>query len=229
MEHIWMKHMNVQLSPSSLSVLLECPRCFWLLMKKSIKRPSGPFPSLPGGMDGLIKKYFDSHRARGSMPPELQGAVNAELFPDQATLDVWRDWRQGLKVVISENGHILRGAIDECFVHDGLFIPVDYKTRGYDLKDETSGLYQHQLDIYALLLSENGYPSAGYGYLIFYIPVRIEENGIARFKIDVVRMETDTQRARNLVTHALDVLNGPLPPQNESCAFCAWAKTIGSL
>ena len=224
-----MSHMSVQLSPSSLSLFLECPRCFWLQMKEKIKRPSGPFPSLPGGMDGLIKKYFDSHRARGSMPPELIGIVDARLFSDQPTLDMWRDWRRGLRVSFEADGVVLRGALDDCFVYDGLLVPVDYKTRGYDVKEETSDLYQHQLDIYALLLSENGYPTAGFAYLIFYIPVELEENAVARFKIDVVRLETDEQRARDLVHCAAEVLAGPLPPPDRSCSFCEWAKKTSSL
>ena len=49
----------MRLSPSSLNLFLECPKCFWLRMKMGVHRPMGPFPSLPSGMDGLIKTYFD--------------------------------------------------------------------------------------------------------------------------------------------------------------------------
>jgi hypothetical protein len=59
-------------SPSSLSVLKDCPRCFWLQFNKGIKRPEGVFPSLPGGMGIILKKHFDTFRDRGEMPPELK-------------------------------------------------------------------------------------------------------------------------------------------------------------
>jgi len=39
--------------------MLECPRCFWLQIVKNIKRPAGIFPSLPSGMDKILKVHFD--------------------------------------------------------------------------------------------------------------------------------------------------------------------------
>jgi hypothetical protein len=49
--------MAYKLSPSSLSLLKECPRCFWLQFNKGIRRPSTVFPSLPGGMDRILKAF----------------------------------------------------------------------------------------------------------------------------------------------------------------------------
>jgi len=34
-----------ELSPSSLNLLEDCPRCFWLQLVKKIRRPNGAFPS----------------------------------------------------------------------------------------------------------------------------------------------------------------------------------------
>jgi len=47
--------MNFKLSPSALNLMKECPRCFWLAQHKVWKRPSGIFPSLPSGMDRILK------------------------------------------------------------------------------------------------------------------------------------------------------------------------------
>lgn len=41
------KSMDYKLSPSSLNLLEDCPRCFWLKMVKKIKRPMGPMSSIP--------------------------------------------------------------------------------------------------------------------------------------------------------------------------------------
>ena len=57
-----MKHF---LSPSQLGLFKECPRCFWMGKVKGIGRPRGIFPSLPGGMDNVIKPHFDRYRAAG--------------------------------------------------------------------------------------------------------------------------------------------------------------------
>src|SRR3989344_3937655 len=65
---------TIRLSPSTgLNLFRDCPRCFWLHYNKNVHRPRGIFPSLPGGMDLVLKDYFDQFR--GSLPPELEGKV----------------------------------------------------------------------------------------------------------------------------------------------------------
>lgn len=77
------------LSPTALGTFKNCPRCFWLEKVKNIKRPRGIFPSLPGGMDAVIKTYFDKFRATGTLPPEIASHVEGKLVADQALLDKW--------------------------------------------------------------------------------------------------------------------------------------------
>ena len=54
------------------------PRRLFPLVSNS-PRPRGIFPSLPSGMDRVIKTYFDHYR--GSLPPELVGEVEGKLIP----------------------------------------------------------------------------------------------------------------------------------------------------
>ena len=63
--------MTYKFSPSSLSLLKDCPICFWLHFNKNIKRPAGIFPSLPSGMDKILKNHFDKFMKKGLLPPEL--------------------------------------------------------------------------------------------------------------------------------------------------------------
>ena len=65
---------NIRLSPSTLNLFLECPRCFWLHINKRIQRPRGIFPSLPGGMDLVIKDYFDCEY-RGKIEAKNKGKI----------------------------------------------------------------------------------------------------------------------------------------------------------
>src|SRR3989344_8415650 len=60
-----------KLSPSSLNLFIDCPRCFWLQVVKKVKRPDGAFPSLPSGMDKVLKEHFDRFMEQGTLPPEL--------------------------------------------------------------------------------------------------------------------------------------------------------------
>src|SRR3989338_11003595 len=86
-----------KLSPTTgLSLFRECPRCFWLRYNEKVHRPDTIFPSLPGGMDRIIKEYFDTFRLKSQLPPEIAGTVSGRLVENQELLDSWRNWRQGL-------------------------------------------------------------------------------------------------------------------------------------
>ena len=98
-----------KVSPSAIGMLLECPRCLWLHYREDVKRPSGIFPSLPGGMDGTFKTYFDSWRQQGKLPPEIEGKVNGKLFDDMEKLSVWRNNWKGLSAEFPEYDILLKG------------------------------------------------------------------------------------------------------------------------
>ncbi|MBU0687624.1 MAG: PD-(D/E)XK nuclease family protein [Candidatus Margulisbacteria bacterium] len=218
------KPKELRLSPSSLNLYLDCPRCFWLQFNKGIKRPSGPFPSLPGGMDIVIKKYFDTFRAKGELPPELEGKVEGKLLKDMELMRKWRNWRTGLRYEDKELDAVLSGALDDCLVDDGKYIPVDYKTRGFDLKADSSALYDNQLSCYNLLLEKNGYQHNSSAYLAYYIPKEVCEGGVVKFKIEVVKMNADPDKAFRTFKSAVQLLKGDIPPADERCGFCGWSE-----
>ncbi len=210
------------LSPSSLNLFLECPRCFWLYIKQRISRPKAPASTLPTGMDGLIKKHFDKYRSQGRLPPELEGRVKAKPV-SQELLDKWRNWRIGLSY--NEGMVGLRGGLDECFVDGQIYIPVDYKTRGFPLKENSAGYYQNQLNLYALLLKKNGFSISSFAYLVFYVLESLSDNGEARFDIQLIKMNTNTEKAYQIFRQAGDLLKQDTPPQaGVKCEYCSWAK-----
>jgi len=217
---------SYRLSPSSLSIFLNCPRCFWLDKNQGISRPRGIFPSLPGGMDRIIKDYFDEYRRKGQLPPDLQGPdfEGVRLFQDQTLLERWRNWRTGLSFR-DEEGHTLMGAVDDVLEKDKQVIPFDYKTKGSPTTlEDAKKYYQHQLDIYALLLDANGYKTAGFSFLLYYSPGRCQEKGNVKFDVKPIRLETDIHRARKLFRDALELLKGDLPGAAPNCEYCAWLR-----
>ena len=221
----------IKLSPSTLNVFLECRRCFWLDKIKNIKRPRGIFPSLPSGMDRAIKVHFDSFRSRNELPPELSGEdfTGVGLFKDQGRLDKWRNWRTGLEFKDSD-GSILGGALDDLLTKDGRYIPFDYKTKGSPTTEEDAvKYYQNQLDCYALLLEENRLPTMGCGFLLFYSPKSVSENGNVLFELQAIKVGTDVERARSTFKKATALLKGPLPAKNHQCEYCAWLAKFESL
>ena len=220
--------MSIRLSPSSISVFKECPRCFWVEQNEKVKRPRGIFPSLPGGMDLVIKKYFDHYR--GSLPPELAGKVEGSLFADADILAKWRNWRTGLRYKDEKTGAELFGALDDALeISDNLFTPLDYKTRGSAPQEGASEkYYQHQLDAYAFLLAENKYPAADFAYLVYYYPKEVHEGGLVQFHVDPVRVEVNLDRAKKLFESAVKTLQGPMPESHSanSCEFGLWHRLV---
>lgn len=215
-----------KLSPSSLSLLKECPRCFWLHFNKKINRPTGAFPSLPSGMDGILKKHFDFFMEKGELPPELQqlkGVVT--LFNDAELLKIWRSNFKGIQWT-DKKGNLFRGAVDNLLQKGKKLIVLDYKTRGFPLKEDTAAHYQDQMDIYNFLLRKNRYETEDYAYLLFYHPNKVNENGDVLFHTDLVKMKIDVHNAEKIFKKAVDVLEGEMPPCSEECGFCEWVEKI---
>ncbi len=218
----------IKVSPSSVSSLLECPRCLWLQMNENKKRPRGIYPSLPDGMDNVFKKYFDEYRRRGEMPPEIDGKVEGRLFDDAPKLQAWREFnfgRGGMRTTIPEFGMELNGAIDDLLVSpDGAYVPFDFKTRGYPTKEDTHEHYRTQLDLYALLFEKNNMPPADYGYLLFFWP-QSYEMGAAQFRTELIRMDVSPSRGLSALKKVYDIVTGPAPAAHASCEYCVYRGT----
>lgn len=210
-------------SPSRLSLLSDCPRCFWLSYRKGIDRPSGIFPSLPSGMDKILKAHFDSFRDRGELPPELaalKGTVR--LFADKELLEVWRNYRQGIQWA-DPGGNLLRGAVDNILQKGNKLIVLDYKTRGFPLNEDYASYYRDQMDIYNFLLRKNGYKTENYSYLLVYHPEKVNASGEVVFHTDLLKLKADVNNAERIFRKALAVLSGKMPKASEECEYCQWA------
>lgn len=213
------------LSPSKLSLFRECKRCFWLDVNKGVKRPAGAFPSLPSGMDLVLKRYFDKYRCKDCLPPDIEGKLNGHLFNGTEKLRVWRNNFKGLEYTDKRSGIKLRGALDDLFVtEDGFYIPIDFKTRGFPLKKDTAEHYQHQMNIYCFLLDKNGMKTGDFACLFFYYPTKARSNGVFKFECDVVKLKTSKKDGEKLFKDAIEVLQKPEPKANENCAWCNWNR-----
>ncbi len=212
-----------KLSATTLNLFLECPRCFWLQFNKGIKRPAGIFPSLPSGMDMILKKHFDRFIKSDKLPPELSG-LKVKLFDDIKKLEIWRNNRKGI-VYEDSDGNILKGAVDNILVKGKKLIVLDYKTRGYPLKEDTHEHYINQLNVYNFLLRKNGYDTEEYSYLLFYYPREVNKNGDVVFETKLLKIKTDIKKAERLFKNALACLNGKIPKCSEDCEYCRYVKS----
>jgi|SRR3989338_5556239 len=212
--------MPYKFSPSSLSLLKDCPRCFWLHFNKNIQRPDSIFPSLPSGMDKVLKEHFDYFHKEGKLPPELD-LDGVMLFNDEELLKVWQNNRKGIQWT-DENGNLLKGAVDILLQKGKKLIVLDFKTRGFPVKEDTHLHYKDQLDIYNFLLRKNGYATEDYSYLLFYHPQKVHQNGDVDFHKHLVKMDVSIKNAEKVFRDALAVLEREIPKAAEECGFCKW-------
>ncbi|MCM8757695.1 MAG: PD-(D/E)XK nuclease family protein [Candidatus Omnitrophica bacterium] len=208
----------IKLSPSSLNLFLECPRCFWIYVNKGLERPRIPVATITTGLDRVIKDYFNSYRSKNTLPPILEGKLKAKLIshlPNQGRLEY---------VDLKENAKLI-GYLDECLdLGDNFYAALDHKTRGL-APEEVHQSYQLQMDVYTLLLEENGFSTKRIAYIIYYIPKLINERNEFQFDIIVKEIKTDPFSAKKLFYEALKVLRSSIPKINKDCEFCEWSNT----
>ena len=212
--------MTYKLSPSSLSLLKDCPRCFWLHHNKKIRRPDTIFPSLPSGMDRILKDHFDKFMRKGELPPELSKLKGYKLFDDEELLKIWRSNFKGIQWT-DKKGNLFRGAVDNILVKGKKLVVLDYKTRGYPLKEDTHEHYIMQMDIYNFLLRKNGYSTADYTYLLFYHPQKVMASGNVVFNTDLIKIPTDPKRGEKIFRDAIKILQREeAPAPAKECDWC---------
>ena len=190
---------------------------------KKIKRPSGAFPSLPSGMDKVLKEHFDRFMALGKLPPELSALPEMKgysLFSDAEKLKEWRSNFKGISYTDVSSGVILHGAVDNILVKGDKLTVLDYKTRGFPLKEDSGDHYELQMDIYNFLLRENGYKTEDFTYLLFYYPEKVLESGEVLFNTSLMKIKTDPERGEKIFQKAIKVINGEMPDSGEDCEFC---------
>ncbi len=213
----------MQLSPSKIGVLNNCPRCFYMANNMSVRRPRGIFPSLPGGMDLVLKKYYDRYRILGILPSEVTAQISGEKpYSDIEKLKKWRNWQSKALTIYIDEVKII-GALDDAVINLKEEIsPYDYKTKGSEPKDDGSQYYQHQLDIYELMLKEKGFKTSGYAYLAYYFPVEVESMADVQFRCKIYKIKTSTANAIAIIKRAKKLLKGKMPAASNDCQYCAY-------
>lgn len=212
---------SVRVSQATLNLLRECERCFWLHLH-SVRRPGGsegPSPTITRGLGTVISHYCAPYRDQDALPPLLLQHLGGRLV--SVRVDPYVDPDTGLTLV---------GKPDECLeVEGGLVAPLDHKMWGR-APNGVEAADRLQLDVYTLLLAENGYSVADYGILVYYVPVDGELHQGFPFKVYVRKLYTDPERARTWLRRARAVLDLPDPPEpSPDCAYCDRALLAGRI
>jgi len=218
---------RIGLSAHNLNIYRECKRCFYLQIKYDIKRPRGPMPSIASGIDSLIKKYFEHYRQKDTLPPFLKEKIEGKLITNLQKTYYYD--------IEKFPNYYLWGRLDEAIeLPDGLYIPLDYKTRASCPK-KVHDAYKFQLGVYSLLLKEqNKGKEVDSAYLVFYYPEKEftdfdakEIKNVINFSFEVVKVEINTEEIKKIIYEAIDCLESKnIPESGKNCEYCKWLENI---
>ena len=166
---------SLKISRSRLQLFLDCRRCFWLLMRHKIKRPSMPDFLLNLAVDHLFKKEFDIYRAQEKPHPIMRkNKIKAVPFQHQ-DLDKWRNPFEGLQYLDKEHNFLIFGGLDDVWIdNDEQLIVVDYKATAKDKPVSElyavgtyHDAYRRQMEVYQWLLLKNGFKVNPTAYFVY--------------------------------------------------------------
>lgn len=244
--------MKVYLSPKRLSLFLECRYCFFEEVFERFKRPRGAYPTLPTGIDEVLKSYCDQHRAEGTIPEQLKKFVGGHvLLENQKAIDDFRFWKKGLSAtfdaeveysgVVRRHEYFVNGAVDELLFDpdtDTFAIP-DFKTRKDEPEPEYSKkYYQITMDTYAWLLEQMGFEPNNRAFLWYLWPESIEsinEKSVSiKFGSTVQELETNPERITKILNEIVEMtpkdsllpknLEEKRPKPNPECEYCNYRR-----
>jgi hypothetical protein len=162
-----------RISRSKIDLFLDCPRCFYLDQRFGIKRPEFPAFSLNNAVDELLKREFDTHRAKGE-PHPLMKTYKIDAVPlKDARLEEWRDaMRRGVQFPHGPTGLTVRGGVDDIWVTPkGELHVVDYKATSKKEEVSLDGYwqqgYKRQVEVYQWILRGIGEKVSDIAYFVY--------------------------------------------------------------
>jgi hypothetical protein len=205
---------TIKLSASMIGGFLECKACFY----RDYHHPQEfHLPGILNKMDRMEKDYYDCYRNK--CPPILKGKIKEKLVNKEMVEKL----RKGVIYFDEKLDAQFKGKMDDCFIDNkGNLVVMDNKTAA--MKDNEFLIhYQLQLDSYAFLLKQAGYKVADYGYLVYYTPESGNPKDGIIFKVDVLRLKMNPQRALKVFHDAVRLLRKPSAPKgHEDCMTCKW-------
>jgi len=225
------------ISRSRLEKFLECPRCFYLEMKRGIKRPSMPGFTLNMAVDALMKKEFDFYRSDRSSHP-LMKAYGIKAIPFQhPEMDNWRNNFKGVRYHHQPTNFIIYGAVDDIWQdEEGNLIVVDYKATSTNevisLDDRYRQSYKRQVEIYQWLLRQNGFPVSDLAYFVYANGLKDKEafDGQLEFKVEVIPYRGDDGWVEDAIESAHRCLVSETIPQSDpECEYCQYHQKLSQV
>jgi len=227
-----------RISRSKIDLYTECPKCFYLDRKLGVARPPGyPF-SLNSAVDTLLKKEFDSHRAKKTAHPLMEHyGIDAVPFQHK-DINKWRDsLRGGIEYLHGPTNLLITGGIDDVWVNpEGELLIVDYKATAkngeINLDAEWQDSYKRQMEIYQWLFKQNGFKVSPTGYFVYANGQTDREafDGKLEFDVHIIPYTGDTSWIEPKLKEIKRVLDSDdQPDANKDCDYCSYREAVNSI
>lgn len=215
---------------------MQCPRCFWLDVRKKITRPSSPPFNINKAIDELFKKEFDTYRAKAE-PHPLMSEYKIDAIPfAHDDLDTWRHNFTGVVSLHEPTNLHIFGAIDDVWVNnDGELIVVDYKATAkqsdVSIDSDWQITYKRQMEVYQWLLRQNGFKVSDTGYFV-YANGRFDLDGFndrVEFRTKVIPYKGSDKWIEPTLKKMKKTMEGEMPAVGVAimggpCEFCSYAR-----
>jgi CRISPR/Cas system-associated exonuclease Cas4 (RecB family) len=225
-----------KVSRSRIELFTQCPRCFWLDARLKIKRPDGPPFQINKAVDELLKKEFDSYRAKGEPHPIMvEFGLQAIPFAHN-DLNTWRMNFTGVVALHEPTNLHVFGAVDDIWVNDqGELMVVDYKATAKQadvtLDADWQMSYKRQMEVYQWLLRQNGFPVSDTGYFV-YCNGRLDLdsfNNRVEFRTKIIPYTGNDGWVEPTLKKMKACLEGDMPAVGTAamggeCDFCSYAR-----
>jgi len=225
-----------KLSRSKIELFTQCPRCFWLDARLKIKRPSSPPFRINSAIDELLKKEFDTYRAKAEPHPLMRDNQIKAVPYQHKDLDTWRANFTGLSTLHEPTNLHIFGAVDDVWVDgDGKLIVVDYKATAKDaeitLDADWQIAYKRQMEVYQWLLRQNGFTVSDTGYFV-YANGRLDMDGFnnrVEFRTKIIPYTGSDNWVEQTIQSMKACLEGDMPAvgtaaMGGACEHCTYAR-----
>ncbi len=220
-------------SRSKIDLFLNCQLCFYLDCRLGVGRPPGfPF-ALNSAVDALLKKEFDTHRAKNRPHPLMHAYGLKNVIPyAHENLDLWRSNFKGITHIHQPTNLLVTGAIDDVWINnDGELIIVDYKSTSKEekvtLDKEWQIGYKRQMEVYQWLFRQNGFKVNSTGFFVYCNGKtdRVAFDGKLEFDIDLIPYTGDDSWVPTALAGIKECLmKDELPSASDKCDYCAYRK-----
>jgi CRISPR/Cas system-associated exonuclease Cas4 (RecB family) len=222
-----------RVSRSKIDLFMNCPLCFYLDCRLGVGRPPGyPF-ALNSAVDALLKKEFDTHRAKKRPHPLMAAYGLTDVIPfAHEDMDLWRTNFKGITYVHSATNFLVTGAIDDVWINSKKeLIIVDYKSTSKEekvnLDKEWQIGYKRQMEIYQWLFRHNGFEVSSTGYFVYCNGKtdRAAFDAKLEFDIDLIPYTGDDSWIEKALKEMKECLvSEKLPKPSAECDYCAYRK-----